>query len=150
MSHSKTKLWIHAVFSTKARQPQIRQTIRFQVYIILTKQLTDLGSHVAAIGGVEDYVHILFQLDPRFSVADVMKQVKGGSSHEINQRHLLSTKFAWQTGYGAFSISETNVERVIQYIRNQEEHHRTVPFAAEYERFLHHYGLNDVPEQANR
>ncbi len=93
------------------------------------------------IGGVADYVHILFLLNPKKSMADLMKQIKGASSHAFNQANLLTTPFAWQTGYGSFSVSESHVPRVRAYIVNQEEHHRTVTFQDEYRRFMSHYGL---------
>jgi len=74
-------------------------------------------------------------------MADVVKQIKGGSSHAFNQAKLTTTHFAWQIGYGAFSVSESHVPRVRAYIQNQQEHHRNVTFMDEYRRFMIHYGL---------
>ena len=107
----------------------------------LTSQLKAMDCFVDCIGGVADHVHILFLLNPKKSMADLMKQMKGASSHAFNQANLSTTPFAWQTGYGSFSVSESHVPRVRAYILNQEEHHRTVTFMDEYQRFMSHYGL---------
>ena len=141
MSHSKTKIWIHAVFSTKNRQPFIRKTVRDFLYRHIRQELTDAGCIVDSINGIDDHVHILFLLKPQLAVSDVMKQIKGSSSHEINGLDVIPDKFAWQTGYGAFSVSESQVERVRQYIAHQEQHHQKMTFAEEYRRFMKQYGL---------
>jgi putative transposase len=141
MSHSKSKVWVHAVFATKNREPMINPAIQSHVHDELRHQLVDMDCFVDCIGGVADHVHILFLLNPKKSIADVLKQVKGGSSHAFNQLKLSPTAFAWQTGYGAFSVSESHVQRVRSYILNQEEHHRTATFMDEYRRFMSHYGL---------
>lgn len=141
MSHSKCKIWIHAVFSTKDRQPLIRPHAEAKIFALVRKELTASGCWVDIVNGTDDHIHALFLLTPTLAVSDVLKQAKGGSSHEVNATGLLPEKFAWQTGYGAFSVSESHVGRVRDYILSQKEHHRTVAFAEEYERFLHHYGL---------
>ncbi|ADB37848.1 IS200/IS605 family transposase [Spirosoma linguale] len=141
MSHSKCKIWVHAVFATKDRKPLINAQIIATVHDTLRKQLINTGCFVDCIGGVLDHVHLLFLLNPGKSIADVMKQIKGGSSHAFNQVKLTSVPFAWQTGYGAFSVSESHVPRVRAYILNQNEHHRTVTFMDEFNRFMAHYGL---------
>ena len=141
MSHSKSKIWVHIVFSTKDRQPLIQPTIRPTVHNELRQQLIDSGCFVDCIGGVADHVHLLFLLNPKKSLADVVKQIKGGSSHAFNQAKLTAAHFAWQIGYGAFSVSESHVSRVRTYILNQEEHHRKLIFIDEYHRFMIHYGL---------
>ncbi|MVM33558.1 IS200/IS605 family transposase [Spirosoma sp. HMF4905] len=141
MSHSKSKIWVHAVFATKDRQPLITPIIRPTVHSELRNQLITMACFVDCIGGVTDHVHLLFLLNPKKSMADVVKQIKGGSSHMFNQTKLTATHFAWQIGYGAFSVSESHVPRVRAYILNQEEHHRNVTFMDEYRRFMVHYGL---------
>lgn len=141
MSHSKTKIWIHAVFSTKNRQPLIQKTVRDFLYRHIRQELTDADCIVDSINGIEDHVHILFLLQPQLAVSAVMKQIKGSSSHHINGLNIIPDKFAWQTGYGAFSVSESQVERVRQYIANQEQHHQKMTFSEEYQRFMKQYGL---------
>ncbi|GAB3927463.1 IS200/IS605 family transposase [Larkinella terrae] len=146
MSHSKTKIWIHAVFSSKDRQPLIQKKVRMILYPLIREQLTASGCYVDCINGVEDHIHILFLLNPQVAISDLMKHVKGSSSHEINRQNLIPEKFAWQTGYGAFSISESQIGRVRQYIANQEQHHRKMTFAEEYSQFMKNYGLIIDPD----
>ncbi len=89
-----------------------------------------------------DHVHCLFLLNPKKSVSEVIKQVKGHSSHMINQHDLLNQKFAWQVGYGAFSVSKSNIKKVYQYIKNQKFKHRDKSLQDELESFrkLHDIG----------
>lgn len=88
-----------------------------------------------------DHVHCLFLLSPKKSIADVIKQIKGSSSHFINQSHLVPEKFAWQTGYAAYSVSESVVERVFQYIQKQKQHHAEKTFQQEYDESLRIFGF---------
>ncbi len=89
-----------------------------------------------------DHVHCLFLLNQQKSIAEVIKQAKGSSSHFINQQDIVRDKFAWQTGYAAFSVSESVLEKVFVYIQNQKEHHKQRTFAQEYEEFLALHGLS--------
>lgn len=88
-----------------------------------------------------DHLHCLFLLSPQKSIAEVIKQIKGSGSHFINQNNLIPEKFAWQTGYAAYSVSESAVDRVFQYIKNQKQHHQKKSFQQEYDEFLKLYGL---------
>jgi REP element-mobilizing transposase RayT len=141
MAHAYVKIWIHAVFGTKYREPLITPEIQKQVYRLIADELEALGCKLLAINGIPDHVHVLFLLNSQKSIAEVMKQIKGGSSYQINQQALTPNRFAWQTGYGAFSVSESGVAQVQQYIARQQEHHRQMPFHEEYERFLALHGL---------
>ena len=85
--------------------------------------------------------HALIDLPTSMSIEDVIKLFKGGSSHWINENKLVRGRFAWGRGYGAFSVSHSDVERVARYIANQEEHHRKWTFAEEYGLFVKRYGL---------
>ncbi|MBC8214308.1 MAG: IS200/IS605 family transposase [Candidatus Marinimicrobia bacterium] len=141
MSHSLTKLWIHSIFGTKNREPLISKDISGTVHNHMQEQLEEMGCKVRIIKGTSDHVHQLFLLSNDNSIAQVMKSIKGESSHWINQKNLTKTKFSWQTGYGAFSVSESNVSKVERYIRNQEEHHKNMTFREEYERFMKQHKL---------
>lgn len=143
MSHSYSKIWIHAVFATKNRQPVILPTIIATVHGELRQQLITTGCYVDSVGGIADHVHLLFLLNPKIAIADVLRQTKGGSSHVFNQQGLTLERFAWQTGYSAFSVSEGHLARVRHYIQNQEEHHRSQTSADEHQQFMRHYGLLD-------
>ena len=123
MSHSFNNIWVHVVFTTKNREPFIKQNFEDRLFRFMTKQLVDMGCFVEEINGVEDHLHILFKLSPTKSISEVTKQLKGSSSFWINDQKLTKLKFGWQTGYGSFSVSAFFVEKIKNYIRNQKEHH---------------------------
>ncbi len=131
MSHSFTKIWIHAIWSTKNRSELIDFTIEKHVYDLIFDELKELGCPARIINGMPDHIHALFLLNPQKSLADVLKQIKGSVSHSVNGNDLLLEKFAWQTGYAAFSVSESQLEKVYYYIKNQKEHHSTMNFEEE-------------------
>ena len=141
MSHSFTKIWIHAIWATKERKPFIADAIEHDVHQYLTTQLIEQGCPVRIINGMPDHVHCLFLLNPAKAIAQVIKQIKGSSSRYINQNDLILEKFAWQTGYAAYSVSESGVEKVFQYIKNQKQHHQKKSFQREHNNFLKLYGL---------
>ena len=141
MSHSFNKIWIHAIWATKERLPLLHQNSEQKVYSFIAEQLRELGCPVRIINGMPDHIHCLFLLNPQKSVADVIKQIKGSSSHYINENNIISDKFSWQTGYAAYSVSESVVEKVFQYIKTQKEHHQKKTYQQEYEEFLKLYGL---------
>lgn len=123
MPHSFNKIWIHTIWSTKERVPLIHASVENEISQFIAEQLHEQGCPVRIINGMPDHIHCLFLLSPKKSIAEVIKQIKGSSSHFINQNNLIPEKFAWQTGYAAYSVSESVVERVFRYIRNQKQHH---------------------------
>ncbi|MFE3867472.1 IS200/IS605 family transposase [Flavobacterium sp. LS2P90] len=142
MPYSFNKLWIHAVWATKNRSELIDFSIEKQVYDYIRQELIDLGCPVRIINGMPDHVHALFLLNPQKSIADVIKQIKGSSSHSINGENLMLEKFAWQTGYAAYSVSESQLEAVYYYIKNQKQHHLKKSSQDEYDEFIKLHGLN--------
>ena len=110
---------------------------------MLSNEFIDAGCSVRIINGIPDHVHCLFLLNPGKTVTDVIKQVKGSSSHEINKQNITKKKFAWQTGYAAYSVSESATEKVFHYIKNQKKHHEKIPFQKEYENFIMLHGLQN-------
>jgi REP element-mobilizing transposase RayT len=143
MPHSFNKIWIHAIWATKLRIPLVNSTIEKKVYQFITEQLREQGCPVRIVNGMPDHIHCLFLLSPKKSVAEVIKQIKGSSSHYINHNDLISEKFAWQTGYAAYSVSESVVEKVFLYIKNQKQHHQKKTFTQEHDEFLKLYGLQN-------
>jgi putative transposase len=141
MPHSFNKIWIHAIWATKERMSLIDSSMEQKLYQFISEQLKDMGCPVRIINGMPDHVHCLFLLNPTKSIADVIKQIKGSSSHFTNQNNLIAEKFAWQTGYAAYSVSGSFVEKVFQYIKNQKEHHQKKSFQQEYQDFLKLYGI---------
>ena len=120
---SYVKLWIHAVWTTKNRKPYLNREIRNDVFRHIKNQGYKKGIHVDFINGYIDHVHCLISLNADQCVADVLEQLKGESSHWVNATKLTKEKFGWQKKYYAASISRSHVERVRDYIRNQESHH---------------------------
>jgi len=140
MSHSYRKIWIHAIWSTKERMPLIHKTIESEIHKFISEQLMEMGCPVRIINGMPDHIHCLFLLNAQKSIAEVIKQIKGSSSHVINQNNLTEQKFSWQTGYAAYSVSESVVDRVFQYIKNQKAHHQKKTYQQEYDDFIKLHG----------
>jgi putative transposase len=124
MSHSFAKIWIHAVWSTKNRIHLIDAELKPVLYENMQREFAEKGCEVKILNGMPDHVHCLFLLNPSYAVADVVKHVKGHSSHFVNMHDLSTGKFAWQTGYSAFSVSSSVLRKVYDYIRYQEKHHQ--------------------------
>jgi len=144
MSHSYHKIWIHAIFATKERVPLIQPDVENQIHGHIREQLIENGCPVRIINGMPDHVHLLYLQNPGMSVSDIQKQVKGNTSHWINQCNLITDKFAWQTGYAAYSVSESQLEKVFKYISNQKAHHLKKTFTQEYDEFIAAHGLLNV------
>ena len=102
----------------------------------------DLDCKLRVINGTPDHIHLLFLLGQKYSLKDIMQNIKGETSHWINQNNYVSTKFSWQIGYGAFSVSESKIKEVESYINNQKEHHKKITFKDEYKLLMKKYGFN--------
>lgn len=131
MATTFSNLLYHIVFSTKTRLPLIRREIQEPVYEYVGGIIRDEGGILLEIGGVPDHIHILAKLRTDKAVALMVQRIKGRSSKWLNERRAPAERFAWQEGYGAFSVSESLVNKVRTYIRTQEEHHRRVSFKEE-------------------
>ncbi|WP_323757088.1 IS200/IS605 family transposase [Roseivirga sp.] len=143
MSHSFNKIWVHAIWATKERAPLLKDNIEQKVYQFISTQLREQGCPVRIINGMPDHIHCLFLLNPQKSITEVIKQLKGSSSHFVNQNNLMSEKFSWQTGYAAYSVSESVVEKVFEYIKNQKQHLIKKTFQQEFDDFMKKYGLSN-------
>lgn len=141
MGHTYTSLNYHLVFSTKDRQPFITKDAQPRLYGYIGGIVRDLKGEVLAIGGVADHVHILCRLGTTVSLADALRQIKGSSSKWANEELGLEGRFAWQTGYAAFTVSQSKVANVERYIAEQEEHHRVRGFKEELLDFLQRHGV---------
>jgi len=143
MSQSFTKLWIHVIWATKKRQELINFSIEKTLYDFIWQELTELGCPVRIINGMPDHVHVLFLQNPQKTITDIVKQIKGSSSHFINRGEFILEKFAWQTGFGAFSVSESQLEVVYNYIKNQKQHHLKKNGQDEFDDFVRLHGLGE-------
>ena len=141
MAHSFVQLNIHIIFSTKQRCPFLTEQIRPRLLSYLGTLLRSLDAPPTIINGAADHLHLLTSIPATRSIADIVRDMKAISSGWIHREFPLLSKFAWQTGYAAFSVSATDVDSVREYIRSQERHHRRVSFQEEYLRLLHEAGI---------
>jgi putative transposase len=136
-----TQLTYHVVFATKYRRPTITAAIQERLYEYIGGTLRAKKGQLIEIGGVKDHVHLLARLSPAIAVADVVRDIKANSSKWMNEQPAAAHTFEWQKGYGAFTVSYSQISAVEQYIQNQEEHHRTRSFQEEYIEFLKRHGI---------
>jgi putative transposase len=142
MPQSLAKVLVHPVFSTKNRYPFLAdKEIRDEVHAYLGGTCNELDCPVLKVGGVADHVHILCAPSRSISIAKLVGEVKRASSKWMKTKGKMLTKFAWQNGYGAFSVGQAEFERVRAYIAGQEEHHKKKIFQDEYRAFLKEYDI---------
>jgi putative transposase len=128
--------YFHCVFSTKERRPFITPELRERLWPFLGGIAKQNKMKAIEIGGVADHVHILLSLPSTMTVAKAMQLIKGGSSKWIHETFPSQREFAWQEEYGAFSVSVSQLDKIVEYIRGQEEHHRKVTFQEEFRALL--------------
>ena len=116
------------IISTKNREPVLSKAVRGDLFAYMIGILNSLDCVTITINGVEDHVHALIIMSKTISVSKMMAEMKGGSSRWLNSRDATKKHFEWQAGYGAFSVSESNIPNVIEYIAVQEEHHKKMTF----------------------
>jgi REP element-mobilizing transposase RayT len=140
MAQSLSKILLHVVFSTKDRRPLLRdRALRDEMHRYVGGILAGLDCPSIIVGGVEDHVHLLCILSRTCTPADMVKEVKRSSSLWIKKRAPEHVDFAWQNGYGIFSIGYSQMEEVRRYIAGQEEHHQKLTFQDEFRRLLQRY-----------
>ena len=131
----------HVVFSTKDRFPFITKSHRGDLHAYLAGAARNLGCECYRVGGTEDYVHLAIRLKSTLSMSKFIEEIKVESSKWAKTGPMRQRKFAWQSGYGAFSVSPPYLDKLIAYIDNQEVHHQKVTFQEEYRRFLKKYRI---------
>ena len=139
MPQSLSSLLVHIVFSTKNRTPWISPDLRKELYPYLGAIVRNAGGVPIQIGGIDDHVHALIVLPRTMSVAQMVEKVKTASSKWMKTKGV--PKFAWQGGYGAFSIGRSERDAVVAYIRGQEAHHKKRSFQDEYRELLDETGV---------
>jgi putative transposase len=145
MSQSLSRILLHLIFSTKNRATYFTDpAIRKDLHAYLASTANHLGCPAICVGGAADHVHVVCSLGRTLSVATVVAKLKVSSNLAMRERHL--SQFSWQNGYAAFSVSESTLQAVTQYVSEQETHHRTVTFQDEYRAFLqrHHISFDEL------
>ena len=141
MPQSLAKNTIHLIFSTKNRRPWLKEALRPQLYAYLAGIFQQWESPAVIIGGHDDHIHALFLLSKNHPLKKVVEEVKKGSSKWIKTLGNELGDFSWQNGYGAFSVSESNVPDVRKYIERQVEHHRRMTFQDELRQLFERHGI---------
>ena len=135
------RIWIHLVFSTKNRDKIITKKLKTKLLKHIRDNSKKKKIYIDFINGMEEHCHILLSLGASQSISEVARLIKGESSNWVNKNKLSQVHFAWQEEYFAVSVSESHVNKLREYIKNQEEHHKVQTFAEEYEMFLKKYGF---------
>ena len=142
MANTYTQIYLHVVFAVSGRACVIVPDRREDLQKYMTGIVTRKGQKLIAIHCMPDHTHVLLGLKPNIAPSDLIGDIKTGSTNHINEQRWIGCRFSWQEGYGAFSVSHSNLNRVISYIRNQAAHHRRKSFQQEYADFLKRH---DVP-----
>ena len=138
------KIWIHLIFSTKTRDKLISKQLKPQLLKHIKENSIEKNIYIDFMNCVSDHIHLLISLNSEQTVSKVTQLIKGESSHWINKKNLMHTKFEWQDEYIAVSIGHSQVNRVRDYIKSQEEHHRKKTFKEEYDEFIDKYGFEII------
>ncbi|HEX6983679.1 MAG TPA: IS200/IS605 family transposase [Balneolaceae bacterium] len=135
---SYSSIWIHLIWTTKARDPLLHRNFRVQLFQSIKQDSLENELLLDSINGIEDHVHCLLRILPAQQLSDIVKQLKGASSRWINQKEFYDFQFFWQTGYGALSVSPADVNKIRQYIFDQEKHHKKWKLDEEIEKFKYY------------
>jgi REP element-mobilizing transposase RayT len=133
------KIWVHLVWTTKNREPLLIREIRQDIFCHIRENAKKKGIYIDFINGHSEHVHCLISMSSGQSIDKILMLLKGESSHWINKNKLLRKKFEWQDEYFAVSISESSLNQVRNYIKNQENHHKKKSFNDEYQEFMNKY-----------
>lgn len=141
MPQSLSQLYVHLIFSTKHREPMLLAPVRTELHAYLAAVLNNQECPALRVGGMSDHVHALFRLSKNLSLAKIVEELKTNSSKWVKTQGRALANFHWQGGYGAFSVSSSDLEEVVEYIAHQESHHRVVSFQEEFRRLMDAHGI---------
>jgi len=142
MANTYTQMYIHIVFAVQYREAMISLEWEERLHKYITGIVQNNGHKMLAINSTNDHLHMFIGLNPKQSISELMQLVKGDSSEFINKEKFTKKKFHWQSGYGAFSNSRSQIDSVCKYIKNQKEHHRKKTFNTEYLEILKDYNVD--------
>ena len=142
MSNTYTQIHLHCVFAVKYREALISNRWQERLHKYIIGIVNNNGHQLLSINSMPDHLHLFFGMRPRQSLSDLMQLVKGESSEWVNKERFVPGKFRWQEGYGAFSYKKSDVDTVVKYILNQQEHHRHKTFLEEYRELLREFEIN--------
>jgi putative transposase len=141
MADTYTQLYVHLVISPKGRESLLHVKFSKELFSYISGILTNKGHKSIIINGMPDHVHILMGLNPAMAISDLVRELKKSSSSFIHEKKFVKGKFYWQEGYGAFSCSRSQLEKLYNYIQNQQEHHKKRSFRQEYLELLQKFEI---------
>lgn len=142
MPQSLSKVLLHIVFSTKNRQPWLTDGVRSKMHAYLAGACRNQGSEAHRVGGTQDHIHIACTLPRTLTISKLLEEIKRSSSAWVKEQDSNCKEFSWQAGYGAFSLGQSQLGTLLNYIDNQLEHHRHSSFQEEFLDFLQKYGID--------
>lgn len=142
MANTYSQLYVHIVFAVKYRNNSIAESWKVQLYKYITGIISNKNQKLMIINGISSHIHLLIGIKPNCNLSDLVRDIKASSSKWINEQKYTEHKFEWQTGFGAFSVSQSQIDKVIDYIKNQEKHHAKISFKQEYISLLKAYQIN--------
>jgi REP element-mobilizing transposase RayT len=145
MANTFTQIYVQVIFAVKGRQNLLRKEKKEELHKYITGIVQNSRQRLIRINSVRDHAHILIGLRPDIALSDLVRDIKASSSRWINEKAWMKGKFNWQEGFGAFSYSHSHLDRVIQYIDRQEEHHRKKTFKEEYLSLLEKFQIKYNP-----
>jgi len=141
MANTYTHMYIQFVFAVQNRMSMIQASWKSELFIYMTGIIQNNKHKLIAINGMPNHVHVFIGNKPHQLIPDLMQDIKGSLSFWINKKGFITGKFSWQNSYGAFSYSQSHIDRVAKYIRDQEQHHKKKTFKEEYLDFLNKYNV---------
>jgi putative transposase len=141
MANTYSQIYIQVVFAVQGRHSLIERDWKDELYKYITGIVKNHNQKLLAINGVSNHIHILLNIKPNIALSDLVRDIKANSSRFVNEKRFVRGKFSWQEGFGAFSYSISQLDDVIQYIQNQEEHHKETSFKDEYLKYLKRFEI---------
>jgi REP element-mobilizing transposase RayT len=142
MANTYTQIYIQVVFSVQNRRSLIHPKWKEELFKYITGIVQNNGHKLIAINGTSDHLHLFIGMKPNQSLSGLIQDVKGDSSKWIHKKAFVKGRFEWQAGFGAFSYSISQIDSVVKYINNQEDHHKTKSFIQEYQEFLDEFEIS--------
>lgn len=141
MANTYSQIYFHLVFAVSGRKNAVSKSWKEELYKFITGVITNSNQKLMSINGMPDHIHILLSTKPDCNLSDLVRDIKANSSRWVNEKGFVTPKFKWQNGFGAFSVSKSQVSKVARYIENQEAHHTKKTFLQEYIEFLKAYEI---------
>ena len=146
MSGTYSQICIQIIFAVKGRESLIHSSWEEELYKYITGIIQNKGQKMLAINGMPDHIHLFIGMQPTCCISDLVREIKKSSNEFIKEKKLCKFKFNWQEGYGAFSYRNSNINTVVNYIKNQKEHHKMTTFKDEYIDFLNKFKIEHKAE----